>query len=110
MATMTTIREENDHDELPGLHGQAGLLGVHQEWRTKIIKKALVGYPRILKIASAGTTSRNRKGNETLPNRRIKSWWEQVTGSRLRRRETRGRFVPLGEANSHDHQEDQDWT
>ena len=48
-------------------------MGYTPEWRTKVLKAAIIGYTRVLGKVSRGETSRNRKGAETLMARRFKS-------------------------------------
>ena len=51
--------------------------GYQEEWRRKVISKALIGYQRVLKLVDEKKTTRNRLGKETKVARRAK----KLTGS-----------------------------
>ena len=47
-------------------------MGYPEEWRQEILRKALVGYMRVLRRAQNGETMRNRMGTMTSMSRRYK--------------------------------------
>ena len=44
----------------------------NKEWRRKVLRKAMVGYQRVLKLEEEGKTSRNRLIKQTEIRRRVK--------------------------------------
>ena len=55
------------------LMGELAAMGYSEKWRTRVLKSAMTGYMRVLKKATDWTVRRNRKGADTLQNRRFKS-------------------------------------
>ena len=47
-------------------------MGYTKELREKVLRAAMLGYMRLLKKVSKGEAKRNRKGVQTLANRRFK--------------------------------------
>ena len=46
-------------------------MGYTEAWRQKVLREAMTGYTRILAKVSKGLIQRNRKGKDTLTNRRF---------------------------------------
>ena len=60
--------------------------GYSQEWKRKVVAKALIGYERVLKLVREGKTKRNRTGKETMLRRRVKRLTGQSEWFRKERR------------------------
>ena len=52
--------------------GDLAAMGYPVTWRAKVLRSAMTGYNRTLKKVQQGQTTRNRKGQATLANRRFK--------------------------------------
>ena len=69
----TSLSRTTMENILGELLDNLGGMGYGEQWRTKVLRGAMTGYTRILHKVTKGETSRNRKGAETLTNRRFKA-------------------------------------
>ena len=60
--------------------------GYNKEWRRKVLRKAMVGYQRVLKLEEEGKTSRNRLIKQTEIKRRVKKLTGKVSWSRIEKK------------------------